>query len=113
MLESRMSLVLEMDSAQSALIEVLSPLASLSNLGNVVCCAAYGLFALYFAWRLWRGTLPVTTLAVVFLAALAASSLWGGMALADGLLHWSHRLPSWLVPSLEPAALRPVVSASC
>jgi len=90
-----------MDSAQSALIEALSPLASLSNLGNLVCCVAYGLFALYFAWRLWRGNLSVSALAVVFLAALAASSLWAGVALVDGLRHWSHRLPGWVVPSLD------------
>jgi putative PEP-CTERM system histidine kinase len=100
MLEFRMSLIL-MDSAPSTLIEVLSPLASLSSLGDLVCCVAYGLFAIYFAWRLRAGVLPVTALAIVFLAALAASSLWAGVALVDELRHWSDRLPTWIVPSLD------------
>ena len=68
---------------------------------NVVVCAAYGLFALYFAQRLLRGGMPISVLAVVFLAALTASSIWAGLALVDGLRHWSDRLPTWVVPSFD------------
>lgn len=90
-----------LDFAPNALIEVLPPAFSLSNLGDLICCVAYGLFALYFAQRLLRGTLPVTPLALAFLAALAASSLWAGAALADGMRHWSERWPAWIVPALD------------
>ena len=100
MLESRMSLP-DLDSAPGALIEALAPLASLSSLGDLICCVAYGLFALYFTQRLLRGSLPVTGLALVFLAALAMSALWSGIALVDSLRHWSDRLPTWIVPSLD------------
>lgn len=91
----------ELDFAPGTLLEALLPIASLSSLGDLVCCAAYGLVALYFAQRLLRGSLPVTALAVVFLAALTASSAWAGMALIDELRHWSDRLPAWIVPGLD------------
>ena len=93
--------VADLDSAPNALIEAFAPVASLSNLGDLICCVAYGLFALHFAHRLLRGSLPITRLALVFLAALAASSLWAGVALADGLRHWSDRLPTWITPALD------------
>jgi putative PEP-CTERM system histidine kinase len=83
------------------MIEALVPLLSLSSLGDLICCAAYGLFALYFAQRLLRGSLPITALALVFLAALAASSIWAGLALIDGLRHWSDRLPTWITPTFD------------
>ncbi|MDR7271180.1 putative PEP-CTERM system histidine kinase [Pelomonas saccharophila] len=73
----------------------------MSSLGDLICCVAYGLFALYFAQRLLRGRLPVSALAVVFLAALSVSSIWSGLALVDELRHWSDRLPTWLVPGLD------------
>ncbi|MFG6428520.1 XrtA/PEP-CTERM system histidine kinase PrsK [Roseateles sp. LYH14W] len=91
----------ELDSAPGAWLQALAPLASLSSLGALICCAAYGLFALYFAQRLLRGRLPVTPLALVFLAALAISAAWAGTALADGLRHWSDRLPTWIVPCVD------------
>ncbi|NCT84784.1 MAG: PEP-CTERM system histidine kinase PrsK [Comamonadaceae bacterium] len=81
--------------------EVLTPLLSLSNLGDLTCALAYGVFALHFARRLLRGGLPVTALAVVFLLALVASSVWAGVALTDGLRHWSDHLPTWIVPALD------------
>jgi putative PEP-CTERM system histidine kinase len=90
-----------MDSAPGAVIEALAPLVSLSSLGDFICCAAYGIFALYFAQRLLRGGQPATALALVFLAALAVSSLWAGVALANGLRHWSDRLPTWIAPTLD------------
>lgn len=83
------------------MVEALAPFVSLSSLGDLLCCAAYGLFALYFAQRLARGTLPVTRLALVFLAALAVSAVWAGVALMDGLRHWSDRFPTWITPSLD------------
>lgn len=91
----------DLDSTAGALMEVLASFASLSTLGDLVCSAAYGLFALYFGWRLLRRSLPVTAPALAFLAALAASSLWAGVALADGLRHWSDRLPTWITPGLD------------
>ncbi|MEO6276422.1 XrtA/PEP-CTERM system histidine kinase PrsK [Roseateles sp.] len=100
MLESVMARA-ELDSASGALLEALAHMASLSSLGDLICSAAYGLLALYFAQRFLRGSLPVTALAVVFLAALAASSAWAGLSLTDGLRHWSDRLPAWVVPSLD------------
>ncbi len=101
MLESRMSVAAELDSASGALIDGLTPMLSLSNLGDLVCALAYGVFALHFAQRLLRGSMPVTALALVFLAALATSSVWAGVALADGLRHWSERLPTWITPTLD------------
>ncbi len=89
------------DSASRAFIEALLPFASLSSVGDLVCCLAYGLFALHFAYRLWRGALPVTGLALVFLAALASSSVWAGLELVNELRHWSERLPTWVIPSLD------------
>lgn len=83
------------------MIEALAPFLSLSSLGDLICCAAYGLFALYFAQRLLRGSMPVSVLAMVFLAALTASSIWAGLALMDELRHWSDRLPTWVVPGLD------------
>lgn len=100
MLESRMPSV-DLDSAPGAVLEALAPIASLSSLGDLICCAAYGLFALYFALRLLRGMLPVSGLAMVFLAALTVSSAWAGLSLVDGLRHWSDHLPTWLVPGLD------------
>ncbi|MFG6488381.1 XrtA/PEP-CTERM system histidine kinase PrsK [Roseateles sp. BYS78W] len=73
----------------------------MSSLGDLICCATYGLFALYFAQRLLRRSLPVSALALVFLAALTASSAWAGLALVDGLRHWSDHLPTWIVPGLD------------
>ncbi len=90
-----------LDSAPGALIEALSSVSSLGSLSDLICCLAYGAFALYFALRLLRGRLPITPLAVLFLAALAVSSIWAGVALADGLRHWSDRWPTWVVPSLD------------
>lgn len=90
-----------MDSAPGAWLQVLAPLTSLRSLGDLICCAAYALLALYFAQRLLRGRLPVTALALLFLAGVAASALWAGVALADGLRHWSDRLPTWMVPVLD------------
>ncbi|MFT7724575.1 MAG: PEP-CTERM system histidine kinase PrsK [Roseateles sp.] len=84
-----------------SLIEALPAAASLGSLSALVCGLVYGGFALYFAQRLLRDSLPVTRLALVFLAALAASAAWAGVALADGLRHWSDRWPGWVVPSLD------------
>lgn len=100
MLESRMPSA-GLYSAPGAFIEALAPHASLSTLGDLICCVAYGLFALYFAQRLVRGSLPVTAPALVFLAALTTSAIWAGVALADGLRHWSDRLPGWIAPGLD------------
>jgi len=100
MLESAMPSA-KSDTASGALLEALAPIASLSSLGDLICCAAYGLFALYFAHRLLRGSLPVKVPAVVFLAALVASSAWAGFGLANGLRHWSDRFSTWLVPGLD------------
>ena len=83
------------------MVEALIPFLSLSSLGDLICCVAYGLFALYFAQRLLRGNVPVSVLAVVFLAALTTSAIWAGLALMDGLRHWSDRLPTWVVPGLD------------
>ncbi len=101
MLESRMPFAAELESAPGAWVGVLSALSSLSSVGDLVCCLAYGLFALHFAVRLRQGRQPVTSLALVFLAALAVSSLWAGVALVDALRHWSDRLPGWVVPGLD------------
>ncbi|MDR7295184.1 putative PEP-CTERM system histidine kinase [Pelomonas aquatica] len=90
-----------MDSVSGALLQALASFASLSTLGDVICCAAYGLFAIFFAQRLLRGRLPVTALALVFLAALATSAVWAGVALLDGLRHWSDHLPAWVVLSID------------
>ncbi|HEU6456378.1 MAG TPA: XrtA/PEP-CTERM system histidine kinase PrsK [Roseateles sp.] len=89
------------DVVSRAFIEALLPFATLSSVGDLVCCLAYGLFALHFAYRLWRGVLPVTGLALVFLAALASSSIWAGLELVNELRHWSERLPTWVIPSLD------------
>lgn len=101
MFESGMPLAVDSDSALGAAIDVLAPFLSLSSLGDLICCAAYGLFALYFAQRLLRGGLPITALALVFLAALTTSSIWAGVALMDGFRHWSDRFPTWIAPSLD------------
>ncbi len=91
----------DLAAAPNDLIEALAPLASLGSLGDAICCAAYGLLALYFALRLLRGSLPVSGLALTFLAALVASAVWSGAALVDAFRHWSDRLPTWLVPGLD------------
>ena len=83
------------------MVEALTPFLSLSSLGDLICCVAYGLFALSFAYRLARGNLPVTVLAAVFLAALVSSAAWAGLALVDEQRHWSDRLPTWVVPTLD------------
>lgn len=83
------------------MVEALAPFLSLSSVGDLICCVAYGLFALYFAQRVLRGNVPVSLLAVVFLAALTTSAVWSGLALVDELRHWSDRLPTWLVPTLD------------
>jgi putative PEP-CTERM system histidine kinase len=100
MLESRMPSA-PLETSRGALVEAFTPFASLSSLSDLICSLAYGLFALYFAQRLLRRRLPVTALALVFLAALACSALWAGVALVDGQRHWSDRLPTWVVPSLD------------
>lgn len=82
-------------------MEALVPFLSLSNLGDLLCALAYGLFALYFALRLGRGGLPVTAVALVFLGAVAVSAIWSAVALVDHLRHWSDRLPTWIVPTLD------------
>lgn len=92
---------IELDSAPGAWLQALAPLASLTSLGDLICCAVYGLFAIYFAQRLLLGRLPVTPLALVFLAALAVSAVWAGAALVDGLRHWSDPLPTWIVPCID------------
>lgn len=89
------------DSASRAFIEALASFASLSSVGDLICCLAYGLFALQFAYRFWRGGLAVSGLALVFVAALAASSVWAGLELVNELRHWSERLPTWVTPSLD------------
>ena len=96
-----MSVISELDGAPGAVTEVLAPFLSLSSLGDVICALAYGAFALYFAQRLLRGGMPVTALALIFLSALAISSVWAGVALVDGLRHWSDRLPTWVTPTLD------------
>lgn len=73
----------------------------MNGLSNLVCCAAYGLFALYFAQRLLRGRMSVTALALIFQLALVASAVWAGMAAVDDQRHWSDRLPTWTVPILD------------
>ena len=100
MFESHMPLA-DPESPAGALLGVLAPVASLNSLGDLVCCLAYALFALYFAQRLLRGKLPVTALAVVFGMALLASALWAGTSLDDGLRHWSDKLPGWVVPAAD------------
>jgi putative PEP-CTERM system histidine kinase len=99
-LESRMPRA-ELDSVPAALIGAFASIASLSSLSDLLCSLAYGLFACYFALRLLRRSLPVTALAMLFLAALLASSAWAGVQLVDGLRHWSDHLPTWIVPSLD------------
>jgi putative PEP-CTERM system histidine kinase len=81
--------------------EVLVSLLALSNLSALIAALAYGAFAIYFGLRLSTGGLPITRVAVVFLTALALSTLWASFALVDGLLHWSERLPGWIVPTLD------------
>ncbi len=99
MLESSMPLV---DSeSPRALFDALTPFASLSSVGDLVCCLAYGLFAAQFLWRRGHGGLPTTARFWVFLLALLASCAWGGVSLADDLRHWSDRLPAWWAPSLD------------
>ncbi|RTL46538.1 MAG: PEP-CTERM system histidine kinase PrsK [Burkholderiales bacterium] len=83
--------------------EVLASFLALSNLSASVAALAYGAFAVYFAYRLAQGGLPVTRVALVFLAALAISTLWAATSLVDGLLHWSERLPGWVAPTLDVA----------
>ena len=100
--ESRMPRA-ELDLDLSGLLEALFALASLSAASNLVCLAAYGLFAAYFAQRLLRGSLAVTAYAVVFLVVLAVSAAWAGAALVDEFRHWSNRLPAWMVASLDLA----------
>ncbi|WP_394488668.1 XrtA/PEP-CTERM system histidine kinase PrsK [Roseateles sp. BYS96W] len=77
----------------------------MNAVGDLVCCAAYSVLAVYFAQRLARGLVPMSALAVLFLAALAGSALWAGFSLWDGLRHWSDRLPSWIVPGLDVVRL--------
>jgi len=81
--------------------EVLASFLALSNLGAFVAALAYGAFAVYFGYRLVQGGLPVTRVALVFQAALVSSTLWAVLSLVDGLLHWSNRLPGWVVPTLD------------
>lgn len=100
MLEFRMP-TLALEPTPGLLTETVAPLLSLSGVSNLMGCLAYGLFALYFAQRLLRGSLPVTALALVFLAALVASAGWAAVALVDGARHWSDRLPGWLPPGLD------------
>ncbi len=88
-----------------ATLEALASVTSLSAVGDLVCCAAYGLLAVYFAQRLARGLVPRSALAVLFLVALAASAMWAGFSLWDGQRHWSDRLPSWIVPVLDVVRL--------
>ncbi len=88
-----------------ATLEALAAVTSLSAVGDLVCCAAYGLLAVYFAQRLARGLVPKSALAVLFLVALAASAMWAGFSLWDGQRHWSDRLPSWIVPVLDVVRL--------
>ncbi|MDR7334198.1 XrtA/PEP-CTERM system histidine kinase PrsK [Roseateles asaccharophilus] len=91
----------DLDSTTGTVAEVLTAFGSMSGVSSLICCAAYGVFSLYFAQRLLRGRLPVTAVALVFLAALAASSIWAGVAVVDMQRHWSDRLPVWLVPTLD------------
>ncbi len=88
-----------------ATLEALAAVTSLSAVGDLVCCGAYGLLAVYFAQRLARGLVPRSALAVLFLVALAASAMWAGFSLWDGQRHWSDRLPSWIVPVLDVVRL--------
>jgi len=92
-------------SAPGAVLEALTSITSLSAVGDLVCFVAYGALAVYFAQQLVRGRVPVSTLAVLFLVALAASSMWAGFSLWDGLRHWSDRLPTWVVPGLDVVRL--------
>ena len=96
MFESSMSLPLTAPSAD-ALLNALAETALLGTIGNLACLAAYGVFGAYFALRLQRGRFAITSLAIVFLLALLASTLWAGVSLDDGLRHWSDKLPAWLV----------------
>lgn len=100
MLESRMP-TFAYEPASDLVTAAVAPLLSLGGVGNFIGCLAYGLFALYFAQRLLRGSLPVTALALVFLVALVASAGWAGVTLVDGARHWSDRLPGWLPPGLD------------
>lgn len=100
MFESRMPSA-DPESSAGALLGALAPIASLHSLGDLICCVAYAMFALYFAQRLLRGKLPVTALAVVFGMALVASALWAGISLDDGQRHWSDKLPAWVVPAAD------------
>ncbi|MFN3303857.1 MAG: XrtA/PEP-CTERM system histidine kinase PrsK [Roseateles sp.] len=93
----------DLDSSSGAVAETLASIISLSSLSDVICSAAYGLFALYFAQRLMRGRMPVSALALVFLAALVASAAWAGVALVDAQRHWSDRLPPWVIAGLDLA----------
>ena len=94
-------MLVESDLVPGAVIEALIPFLSLSNLGDLVCVAAYGLFALYFAQRLARGRMPISVLALVFLCAVVVSAGWATVALVDNLRHWSDRLPTWITPTLD------------
>ena len=76
-------------------------MTSLSSLADLVCSAAYGLFALHFLLRLLRRRQPLNGLALLFLAAVLASALWAGVSLDAQLRHWSDRQPGWLVPALD------------
>jgi len=100
MLESRMPPA-DPQSSSGAVFAALAPLVSLSSLGDLICGLAYGLFALYFAQRLLRGRLPVTALAIVFLAALVASAAWAGVSLDDAFRHWSDKLPGWVIAGFD------------
>lgn len=75
--------------------------ASLRSFGDLVCSLAYGLFALQLLVRLHRRRLPFAWLPAIFLSAVSASALWGGVSLIDHLRHWSDRLPGWVVPGLD------------
>lgn len=81
--------------------EVLAPLFALSSLSALLALLAYGGFGVYFAQRLLRGSLPVTRVATVFLAALVLSAAWAGALLAEGLSHWSNRPPGWMAATLD------------
>ena len=76
-------------------------MTSLSSLADLVCCAAYGLFALHFLLRLLGRRQPLNGLALLFLAALLASAFWAGMSLDAQQRHWSDRQSGWLVPALD------------
>jgi putative PEP-CTERM system histidine kinase len=104
MVESRMPPT-DLDSSSSIMAETLASVASLSGLSNLVCIAAYGAFALYFAQRLLRGRMPVSALALVFLGALVMSAAWAGAAWLDGQRHWSEQQSAWLVDALDLARM--------